>query len=98
MDDAIRYAEEIYYDRKRSWNKIAERAMKADFSWSHSAKEYEKLYNEGAKSHIFDRTVKVPFCGVASTLMKRIKLRCVLRKFHTDTRFGWDFQITILEF
>ena len=42
----IRYAEEIYYDRKRSWNKIAERAMKADFSWSHSAKEYEKLYDE----------------------------------------------------
>lgn len=38
--------EEIYYDRKRSWNKIAERAMKADFSWSHSAKEYEKLYDE----------------------------------------------------
>ena len=46
MLGAIRYAEEIYYDRKRSWNKIAERAMKADFSWSHSAKEYEKLYNE----------------------------------------------------
>ena len=46
MLGAIRYAEEIYYDRKRSWNKIAERAMKADFSWSHSAKEYEKLYDE----------------------------------------------------
>ena len=46
MLGAIRYAEEIYYDRKRSWNKIAERAMKADFSWSHSAKEYENLYDE----------------------------------------------------
>ena len=45
MLGAIRYAEEIYYDRKRSWNKIAERAMKADFSWSHYAKEYEKLYD-----------------------------------------------------
>ena len=44
------------------------------------------------------KALGVPFCGVASTLMKRIKLRCVLRKFHTDTRFGWDFQITILEF
>lgn len=46
MLEAIRYAEEIYYDRKRSWNKIVERAMQADFSWGHSAKQYEQLYDE----------------------------------------------------
>lgn len=46
MLEAIRYAEEIYYDRKRSWNKIVERAMQADFSWESSAKQYERLYDE----------------------------------------------------
>ena len=46
MLEAIRYAEEIYYDRKRSWNKIVERAMQADFSWESSAKQYEHLYDE----------------------------------------------------
>jgi starch synthase len=40
----VRYAEEIYYGKKRSWNQMAERAMKADFSWKHSAKQYEELY------------------------------------------------------
>ncbi len=45
MLDTIRYAEHIYYDKKRDWNKIVERAMKEDFSWKRSAKEYEKLYD-----------------------------------------------------
>ena len=31
--------------KKRSWNKMAERAMKADFSWKSSAKQYEALYD-----------------------------------------------------
>lgn len=42
----IRYAEKIYYERKRDWNKIAERGMKKDFSWKNSAKQYEALYEE----------------------------------------------------
>ncbi|WP_461810186.1 glycogen synthase GlgA [Faecalimonas sp.] len=42
----IRYAEKIYYERKREWNKIAERGMRKDFSWKNSAKQYEKLYEE----------------------------------------------------
>jgi len=33
----IRYAEQIYYDKKREWNKIIDRAMAADFSWNVSA-------------------------------------------------------------
>ncbi len=41
---AVRYAEKIYYDKKRSWNRMVERAMRADFSWSNSARQYEALY------------------------------------------------------
>lgn len=41
----VRYAEKIYYDKKREWNKIVERAMKKDFSWTSSAKQYEHLYH-----------------------------------------------------
>ncbi len=41
----IRYAEKIYYDKKREWNKIIDRAMAADFSWQNSAKQYEEMYN-----------------------------------------------------
>lgn len=42
---AIRYAEQIYYDRKREWNKIVDRAMAADFSWEVSAKKYQEMYD-----------------------------------------------------
>ncbi len=45
MLDAVRYAEQIYYDKKREWNKMVDRAMAADFSWSNSAGKYENLYN-----------------------------------------------------
>lgn len=41
----IRYAEHVYYDKKREWNKIVDRGMAADFSWTASAKKYEELYN-----------------------------------------------------
>ncbi len=40
----IRYAESVYYDKKRDWNKIVERALEADFSWTRSAQEYQKIY------------------------------------------------------
>lgn len=46
MLGAIRYAERIYYDKKRDWNKIAERGMEQDFSWNNSAKQYEALYDD----------------------------------------------------
>ena len=44
MMHVLRYAETVYYDKKREWNKMVERAMTADFSWSNSAKKYEALY------------------------------------------------------
>ena len=33
MLHTIRYAERIFYDKKRDWNKIVERGMERDFSW-----------------------------------------------------------------
>ena len=44
MLGTVRYAERIYYDKKRDWNKMVERAMSQDFSWGNSAKQYEALY------------------------------------------------------
>lgn len=41
----IRYAEQIYYDRKREWNKMVDRAMAADFSWKVSAGKYQEMYD-----------------------------------------------------
>ena len=45
MLNTIRYAEKIYYDRKREWNKIVDRAMAADFSWNVSAAKYQEMYD-----------------------------------------------------
>ncbi|MBU9725058.1 glycogen synthase GlgA [Diplocloster modestus] len=44
MLSIIRYAENIYYNKKREWNKIIDRGMAKDFSWNNSAKKYEELY------------------------------------------------------
>ena len=41
----IRYAERIFYDKKREWNKMVDRAMAKDFSWGNSARQYEEMYN-----------------------------------------------------
>ncbi len=44
MLSTIRYAEQVYYDRKREWNKIVDRAMATDFSWKVSAMKYQEMY------------------------------------------------------
>ena len=49
MLNTIRYAEDVYYNSKRDWNKMVERAMNADFSWGVSAKKYEEMYEELTK-------------------------------------------------
>ena len=49
MLNTIRYAQEVYYNSKRNWNKMVERAMNADFSWGVSAKKYEEMYEELTK-------------------------------------------------
>ncbi len=45
MLDSIRYAKYVYYDKKREWNKIIDRAMAQDFSWHTSAMKYQELYD-----------------------------------------------------
>ena len=45
MLNTIRYAENIYYDKKREWNKIIDRAMATDYSWSVSALKYQEMYD-----------------------------------------------------
>lgn len=45
MLGTIRYAEHIYYDKKREWNKIIDRGMAADFSWQVSAGKYQEMYD-----------------------------------------------------
>ncbi len=46
MLNSIRYAKNIFYSKKRDWNKIIDRGMSTDFSWNNSAKKYEDLYNK----------------------------------------------------
>ena len=45
MLGVIRNAERIFYDKKKDWNKMVERAMAKDFSWNNSARQYEEMYN-----------------------------------------------------
>ena len=45
MMATVRYAERIYYDKKREWNKMVDRAMAADFSWQVSAMKYQEMYD-----------------------------------------------------
>ena len=46
MLHTVEYAKYTYYNKKREWNKIVDRAMKADFSWAVSAKKYEDIYRK----------------------------------------------------
>ena len=45
MMATVRYAEKIFYDKKRAWNQMVDRAMAADFSWHASALKYQELYD-----------------------------------------------------
>ena len=44
MLDTIDYARGTYYNNKREWNKMVDRAMDTDNSWRHSARKYVDLY------------------------------------------------------
>ncbi|MDY3766068.1 MAG: glycogen synthase, partial [Lachnospiraceae bacterium] len=44
MFNTVKYAMYIYYEKKREWNKLIDRAMAADFSWNTSAQKYAQLY------------------------------------------------------
>ena len=48
--DTIGWAVSTYYDRPEHMKIMQNRAMKKDFSWENSAKEYMNLYRSIAKS------------------------------------------------
>lgn len=45
MLSALYYAMDVYYNHREDWDAIAARGMAQDFSWNHSAREYEKIYD-----------------------------------------------------
>lgn len=45
MLSIIRYADSVYQNDKTAWSHLMKRAMEKDFSWSASADNYEKLYD-----------------------------------------------------
>lgn len=45
MLSVINYSKKVFYDDKKSWNKMVDRGMAKDFSWKNSAKRYEDVYN-----------------------------------------------------
>lgn len=44
MRDIILYAYKVYHEHKEQWVELMKRGMSKDFSWTASAKEYERLY------------------------------------------------------
>lgn len=44
MLNIINYSKHIYFDRKRQWNQMVDRAMANDYSWNASKFRYEGLY------------------------------------------------------
>ena len=44
MLSVVRYAESVYYNKNREWNKLVDRAMAKDYSWKNSSKQYEEMY------------------------------------------------------
>ena len=45
MLNTIRYAKDVYFNRKREWNKIIDRGMAMDFSWNSSAQKYRAWHS-----------------------------------------------------
>lgn len=52
MKNVIKYAVNIYKKDKENWNKLVKRAMRCNFSWENSAKEYMKIYNQLLKEEV----------------------------------------------
>ena len=46
----IKYALDIFQNRKSEWNDIMKRDMESDFSWNTSAEQYEKIYDSLCES------------------------------------------------
>ena len=42
----INYSKDIFFNKKAMWNKMVERGMRDDFSWTASRGKYEAMYNQ----------------------------------------------------
>ena len=49
MLEELKKAIECYRDKKQ-WNSMVKRALKANFSWSNTAKEYKNIYSIAIKN------------------------------------------------
>jgi starch synthase len=49
--NTLRWAIRTYYERPAAWRRMQERAMRTDFSWAKSAREYVQLYDKAAARH-----------------------------------------------
>lgn len=49
LNKTVKEALNVYYNDKKRWNRMIKNAMKRDFSWDKSAKEYIKLYKKALK-------------------------------------------------
>ncbi|MBL8133132.1 MAG: glycogen synthase [Anaerolineae bacterium] len=47
----LRWANETFHTRKAAWARMQERAMRRDFSWDTSAREYIRQYEEARRRH-----------------------------------------------
>lgn len=45
MLHVLKYAMQVFYDDKKSWNNIIRNAMKSDYSWDISADKYIEMYS-----------------------------------------------------
>ena len=43
--NTVNYSKYIYFCKKTEWNKIVDRGMNKNYSWTHSKGDYENLYN-----------------------------------------------------
>lgn len=81
MLNTVRYAEDIYYEKKRDWNKIVENAMAQDFSWKNSAVQYQNLYNSLLEPVVVvEEEVKVPVKEVAEVKIEKAAVKKTAEK------------------
>ena len=45
MLNTINYSKRVYYDNRKQWDAMVQRAMEQDFSWNSSARQYEGMYS-----------------------------------------------------
>lgn len=46
MRDILLYAYQVYHEHKEQWVELMKRGMRKDYSWTSSAREYERLYEK----------------------------------------------------